>query len=189
MRLRISLLALCSLFLLSELAQAKPAQVLLIRHGEKPEGEEGRELSERGWERARALPKLFQRAEFSQHGAPVALVGMAPKKKKKGSIRALQTLKYVAEEMHLAVNSAYTDEDVSEMVSHVNETAAYDGKFVVICWNHDSMKEIAKAFGVKKAPKMPGESYDRAWLITPQEHGPSLLQDLPEKLLAGDSEQ
>jgi hypothetical protein len=113
---------------------------------------------------------------------------MAPKKKK-GSVRAIQTLKYVAEDLHLRVIDDFTDKDVEDMVQEVSEKEEYDGKFVVICWNHDSMHDIAKAFGVKHAPKYPKEAFDRAWLITfPGGERPELT-DLPQRLLRGDSAQ
>lgn len=168
----------------AELAQAMPAEVLLLRHGEKPE--DGNELNDRGWERAKALPNFFhKRAEIERLGAPVALYGMAPKKKK-GSVRAIQTLKYLADDFHLRVIDDFTDEEVDEMVKEVSEKKDYDGKFVVICWNHDSMHDIAKEFGVKHAPKYSKDAFDRAWLIRFDGEKAS-LEDLPQRLLPGDS--
>lgn len=174
-------------FTFAELAQAMPAEVLLLRHGEKPEN--GSELNERGWERAKALPNLFhKRGEIEKLGTPVALYGMAPKKTK-GSVRAIQTLKYVAEDFHLSVIDRFTDEDVDAMVNEVLDKKEYDGKFVVICWNHDSMKDIAKWFGVKHAPKYPKEAFDRAWLITFHGEDRPTMEDLPQHLLSGDSDK
>ncbi|MGZ3713563.1 MAG: hypothetical protein ACXVBE_17490, partial [Bdellovibrionota bacterium] len=134
-----------------------------------------------------ALPTLFhQRKELLKFGEPVALIGMSPKKKK-GSVRAIQTLKYVAEDLHLSIDTDFTDNDVEDMVKHVKETHSYDGKFVVICWNHDSMKDIAGEFGVHKPPKMDGDTFDRGFLITFADQDRPDLREVAEKLLPGDS--
>src|SRR5687768_12383424 len=107
MRFPSRLFLLSAFFLcVTSLAQAMPAQILLIRHAEKPES--GPELSSVGWERARALPTLFRRPEFKKSGSPVALIAMAPKDKD-GSVRSIQTLKYVADEFNLTINSDYKD--------------------------------------------------------------------------------
>ena len=66
-----------------------PAQILLMRHGEKPVV--GNELSPQGWRRAQALPTLFSRPELRRFGLPVGLYAMAPSHPG-GSIRAIETL-------------------------------------------------------------------------------------------------
>lgn len=116
----------------------------------------------------------------------MALIGMAPKDKK-GSIRSIQTLKYVADEFHLAINTDFTDAKAEEMVKFVKENAAFNGKFVVICWNHDSVKKIVKAFGLKKPPKMEGEQFDRSYLMSFPGSGAGTLEVLPQRLLPTDS--
>jgi hypothetical protein len=180
---RVSLLF-AILFFCGNAAHAMPAQILLLRHAEKPEA--GGELSSMGWERARLLPTMFHRDEFKKFGDPVALIAMAPKDKK-GSVRPIQTLKYVSDEFHLGINSDYTDEKVDEMVKFVTDNPAYQGKFIVICWNHGSVKKIVKGFGLKKPPKMTGEEFDRAYLMTFPAEGKGSLENLPERLLPTDS--
>src|SRR6266853_3476018 len=53
---------------------AQPAQIILIRHGEKPEDPEAVHLSKAGEKRARELvPFLTTDPEMTKHGLPVAL--------------------------------------------------------------------------------------------------------------------
>src|SRR6185437_6917939 len=135
-------------------AQAAPAQVLLIRHGEKPP--QGNDLSARGWQRAQALPELFQRPEFEQYGLPVALYAMAPKgglSNPQSSMRAVETLKYLSADLHLPINTQYERDDFAPMVHEIMGLPQYDGKLVVVCWEHKVMTDIAKAFGIANPPQ------------------------------------
>jgi len=164
-------------------AEARPAQVLLIRHGEKPSS--GDELSDRGWERARALPALFHRSEFKGFGFPVALFAQDPKGEN-GSVRAIQTLKYVSEDLKLSIIEDYTREDFHPMVKRILNSREYDGKLVVICWEHKVLNNIAEALGAKDVPNYPESQFDRAWLITFGQGSTPSFKDLPERLLPGD---
>jgi hypothetical protein len=165
--------------------------VLLIRHGEKPDS--GPDLSDQGWERAKALPELFNRPEFMQYGKPAALYAMSPSDRDpedtSGSNRAVQTLKYVSQDLGLPINSDYTKTEVPAMVKQIMDDPKLDGKFVVICWEHKVLTNIAEAFGVVPAPKYPGSAFDRAWLLTLKPGGGAPgFQNLPEKLLPGDDD-
>ncbi len=160
-----------------------PAQLLLIRHGEKPD--EGDELSPRGWQRAEALPKLFHRAPFDGFGKPVALYGASPAKAD-GSIRSIQTLKYVAQEFNLHIHDEFHRGDDGDLVKAIRENHNYDGKFVVICWEHKDLSKIARELGVSPEPKYPDDKFDRAWLVTMDGDHVSKFEDLPENLLPGD---
>lgn len=164
---------------------ATPAQVLLIRHGEKPD--EGSDLSDRGWQRARALPQLFDHPEFKAFGAPVALFAQKPKAD--GSqIRPSQTLQFVAASLNLPLELDYPRDDVSGVAREILQNPAYEGKFVVLCWEHKAMEDIAAALGVSPKPSYPGDRFDRAWLVTFGAGAPR-FDDLPERLLPGDSDQ
>jgi hypothetical protein len=166
--------------------------VLLLRHGEKPSS--GPDLSEQGWQRARALPQLFDRPEFTQNGKPAALFAMSPDDKntedQEASKRPLETLQYVSQSLGLPINDQYTKDDVPDLVNKIMNDETLNGKFVVICWEHKVLSDIAASFGVVPTPKYPGSAFDRAWLITLQPNGdtPS-FQNLPEKLLPGDSQE
>ena len=169
-------------------AGAMPAQVLLIRHGEKPDS--GSDLNDQGWARARALPNLFTRPEFSQFGKPAALYAMGPKEKDSAentSRRAVETLKYLSESMGLPIRSEFTKHKDAEMVQQILADRSLDGKLVVICWEHKVLTDIAQDFGLDPAPDYPEDKFDRAWLLTlAADGGAPEFRDLPEQLLPGD---
>ena len=172
-------------FLVIQAAQSMPAQIVLIRHGEKPET--GDELSTQGWARAQALPELFKRPEFNQFGNPAALYAMN-KKGKNGSIRAIQTLKYVSQVFNLALNTDYTKDQVADLVKDIKKNDEYDGKMIVICWEHKVLIDIAMEFGVKEPVSWPAEQFDRAWILDFSPTGQlQNFRDLPQKLLPFDS--
>ena len=164
---------------------ATPSAIFLIRHGEKPSS--GSELSDRGWERAKALPTLFSKHEFSKYGAPACLIGMN-KKKFDGSVRALQTLKYVSDFFHLRVTDSFNKDQDKEMLQFAMTAPECDGHLVVISWEHNGLEGIAAELGVNPEPKWPGDVYDRVWIIN-WKNDQTEMQDLPQRLLTGDSDQ
>ena len=178
-----------TLFLIANCAWAMPAQILLIRHAEKPtQGDEGSELSEQGWQRARLLPTLFQnRPELAKLGRPAALFAMAPQNEG-GSIRAIQTLKFVAETFNLPINSETKRDDFHQMILAIQKDSKLDGQFVVICWERKVLTDIAADLGVKNPPHLGSDQFDRAWLLSFSQTGAVLnLQDFSQGLLPGDS--
>lgn len=178
---------LLSLLFIANAVIAMPAQILLMRHGEKPN--QGSELSPQGWDRAKALPTLFQnRPEFQQFGAPAALYAMAPEKKG-GSVRAIQTLKFVSEKLNLSINSGFTRDQVIELVIDIKNNKNLDGKMIVICWEHTVLIDIAKELGVEQPLDWPSKQYDRIWTLTYSKDNKLIkFEDLPQKLLPTDSQ-
>ncbi len=171
--------------LLSGTATAMPAQILLLRHAEKPD--QGDELSAKGWARAKALPKLFyERPEFQAYGLPVALYGMGRESPSNGSVRSMQTLQFVSTDLHLPVISDFVKGDERELVSAIRSNRELDGHLVVICWEHKMLTEIASYLHVDPLPYYPSEKFDRAWLLTMNGERTPSFQDLPELLLPGD---
>ena len=85
-------------------ADGSPAQVVFLRHAEKPEV--GAELNERGRARAGALVELLTHdARALEHGPAVAIFAMRPHGKK-GSVRAIQTMEPTARALGLTTDTA-----------------------------------------------------------------------------------
>jgi hypothetical protein len=166
---------------------AMPAQILLIRHGEKPES--GSELSPEGWQRAADLPSMFEnRPEFLTFGLPVALYGMSPEKKN-GSVRAIQTLKYLSAKLKLPIQTKFLKDDIKKLIVEIRKTKAYDGKTILICWEHTVLVDMAVQLGAPVSLHWPAENFDRVWTLTYSANGSFVkFQDLPEKLLPTDSQ-
>jgi broad specificity phosphatase PhoE len=170
-------------------AHATPAQIVLLRHAEKPADEEHNELNTRGWKRAHALVDFFlKRKEFRRHGPPVAIYAMG-QHKKGSSVRAIQTVTPLAEELGLEINDEYTRDDYEELAEDILSKRKYDGKLVIICWQRDTLPEFAEELGLEEAPKWGSSVFDRAWSFEYDEDDElEKFRDLPQRLLSGDSD-
>jgi hypothetical protein len=182
-------LAFLGVCLVSGLAgiQAQPAQVVLLRHAEKPADDAEVHLSPRGRERAQALVSFFStNTVFLAHGAPVAIY--APRfEGPRHSRRSFETIAPYALHLGLAVRQPYEAEDYSALAREVLNTPAYRGRTVVICWVRDTLPELAQALGVKSGAKnWKSEVFDRIWTIRYHE-GKAALKRHPQRLLPGDS--
>lgn len=191
-----------------------PAQVLIVRHGEKigdPNKDEdgGRHLSIQGTARAAALPALFAPAdpqlscellrkaqEFRGNYRQIPLKGKAARfqapnyifatQESKHSDRPVETVTPTGTALNLPINDGFRDKDVDikKMISAILND--YPGKIILICWHHGKIPDVAKALGVPNPPKWDGKIFDRVWQITFPK-GKAKLNDLPQMLLYGDS--
>ncbi len=164
---------------------AAPAQIIFLRHAEKPDV--GAELNERGRERAAALVKLFtQDTRVLEHGPAAAIFAMRPHAKK-GSVRAIQTMEPTARALGISSDTRLTRDEFAPLVRAVMSSTAFDGKTVIVCWEHDAIPELMKAFGWKDGPtSWSGKSYDRLWVLDFEKEKPVRYRDLPQTLLPGD---
>ncbi len=178
------------------LAAAAPAQIILIRHGEKPA--QGNQLDEQGFARARALVNYFKtNPAVTAYGTPVAIYAMKPKGPN-GSVRPIQTVTPLAEALGLPVISDYLRDDASDLANAVLSNKAYDGKMVLVCWEHNAIPDIVAALaaaagtadGVQDAlpDNWDGNAFDRTWILDFSPDGKiTSFRDLPQRLLPGDS--
>ena len=166
-------------------ATAAPAQIIFLRHAEKPPV--GPELDDRGRERAAALAQLFLHdPRVLEHGPAVAIFAMRPAKTG-GSVRAIHTMEPTARALGLPLNAQFARDEISALVRAIAATRAYEGKTVIVCWEHEVIPEILKAFGWKKGPTHWSDKiFDRLWMLDFENGKPMRLRDLPQKLLPGD---
>src|SRR5262249_10551515 len=149
--------------------QAEPAQVILIRHGEKdPDDPKDNHLSLRGRERAAALaPYLLEEKELTRFGPPVAIFAQKAADPKKNSVRPIETVRPLAATLKLEVLTPVERDDFPRLVEDVLTNPRYAGKSVLICWEHKKLAEMAEALvkhrTVSGAPKKwawPDDRYD-----------------------------
>ena len=165
---------------------ARPAEIILLRHAEKPPDARNANLSARGEQRAKAIPSLLTNSfVLLSNGLPFSI--FAARTTPHGhSRRAEETIAPTARELHLPVRTPFAAADYARLAKELLTNKAYDGKTVVICWVHDYIPQLARALGVQHAPNWNGDMFDRVWIITYEgEH--ALLQNLPQHLLPGDS--
>jgi hypothetical protein len=166
---------------------AEPAEVILIRHAEKPD--EGNELSLAGRERAAALvPYFLENPVVLKFGRPVAIYAQS-QKHATSSVRSIQTVQPLADSLHLKINNTFERDDYKKMVAEIKHDQKYDGHTVLICWEHKVIPEIAKEFAADDAPqKWRGTAFDRTWILTATKSDHRYkFDDLPQKLMFGDS--
>lgn len=173
---------LLALLMCTVAGQAMPSKIILIRHGEEPLGDEGTELSDIGWARAHGLPQLFSNENITH------LIALKPHKKK-GSIRSIQTLQPLSQALGLTVITPYTRDEVSDLVQMLANGSEYDGQVVLVAWQHDTLADIAHQLGVEEAPAKWGKVFDRYWILESTNGRITSFQNLPQRLLANDSEE
>lgn len=169
-------------------AFGQPAEIIIIRHAEKPP--EGNHLSLQGRERAAALvPYFLETPELLEFKTPVAIYAQAAKKEA-SSVRSIETVKPLADALKVPINDHYLRDDYQKMLADVMARKEYEGHTVLICWEHKVILDIAKELGIENVPaKWPVTTYDRTWLITFKPGQKPQLKDLPQKLMYGDSEK
>ena len=167
----------------------QPTQIILLRHAEKPDDPTAAHLSARGEERARALALLLGKNSSLTSNAPIAALYATSVTKHDHSHRPGETLAPLARELGLPVQTPYPNELYSLLARDIRDNRAYWGKTVVICWTHHDIADLAGALGAKpQPPKWKEKTFDRLWLIKPGV-GTVELQDLPQRLLKGDSKR
>jgi hypothetical protein len=167
------------------LAFGGPAQVIIIRHAEKPPT--GDDLNAKGRMRAAALTPYFLEApEVLEFKTPVAIYAQKSTEDHK-SRRPVDTVKGLAKALNQELIQ-YPRSEAMTMVKDIMAKSEYEGKMVLVCWSHTGIPDMAKAFGVKEVPEWPGSVYDRDWVIT-FDKGAVSFKNVPQKLMFGDSDK
>jgi hypothetical protein len=163
---------------------AAPAQVLIIRHAEKPDT--GDDLSPAGYARANALAWYFEKTPaVLQHGTPVAIYAMGYEAST--SRRAVETVAPLAKALGLPIRSQFLRDQFQKLVSEILSAPGYEGRTVLICWEHNVIPEIAQAFGAKTAPTTwPGDDFWDVWRLDFTGNDVSHFDAFSEALMPGD---
>ena len=145
-----------------------PAQVVILRHGEKPQDPRNPDLSPVGEERAdmlaTAIPRLFPHPDFLFAAAP-----------SKSSDRPVETLTPLARALTMPLHADIADNGYEVLAADLFEKPDYAGKLIIICWHHGYIPDLALALKVpqaeiKHAPGMDGmhwesDVFDLFWSI------------------------
>jgi hypothetical protein len=166
---------------------ARPAEVVLLRHAEKPDDPAALHLSERGRQRAAALPDWFAtNSVVTLESGEVLLIATQITHHDRGQ-RPYETLAPLAQKLQLTIQTSFPASDHKALARWVMTSPECDGKTIVICWVHESLPDLATDFGVKSVPTpWKAHVFDRAWVIRWPKQKAKLL-DLPQRILPGDS--
>ncbi len=150
---------------------AQPARILLIRHGEKPEGRADPRLAAAGRERAQRWVGYFTASPLR---TPTVLFAPQPTKGRR-SVRPIETLEPLAKAMHQKVKTPFASEDYAKLAHQLLTDPELNGKIVAVCWVHHSLPQFAAALGVEPAPARWKESdYDGVYEVTFEDGKPRL---------------
>ena len=168
--------------LLSANLAAQPQQILIIRHAEKPDDTKDSHLTARGYARAAALVQYFS-GSFSTADFLYAT------QKSSGSNRPVETLTPLATALHMTINSSIADADYATLAQQILTDPQYAGKMLIVCWHHGTIPALARALGVDKPPTSWLDAvFDRVWRIQYSD-GQVIFDNLPQRLLFGDSQE
>jgi len=147
--------------------EPRPAQIILIRHAEKPADPEDPHLSRAGVRRAeRLLSFITTNPAMTRFGLPVAVFATRATRHDNGQ-RTQETVAPLARALNLPVQTPYLGRDYARLARLILANPAYTGKTVLICWNHDEIPQLVAALGVTpEPPKWKGSVFDRVYVIT-----------------------
>jgi hypothetical protein len=166
---------------------AQPAQVLIIRHAEKPREKSAVNLSLKGQERAMALVPFFtQTPELVYQGLPAALFAT---KIIPGDLShfSLETLEPLSQRLRVLTDAHFAKWEYGPLAHEILTNLRYQKKTVLICWDYEYIPRLAAALGVRpEPPRWPEEVFDRVLIITYRGDQVSLV-NMPQRLMFGDS--
>ena len=171
-------------------ALAKPARVLIIRHGEKPLDDKNYDLSAQGYARAQALVDLFSiHPEYAQPALPVAYYATGYIEGK-SSARPVETITPLAQRYQKTVLQNIFKDHEDELAREILNNPDYDNQVVMIAWVHQNIPALVKAFGAGGPDQWDGEEvYDRVWILDFMTDGTITFADRPQNVLPTDSAQ
>lgn len=147
---------------------AKNANVLIIRHGEKPAT--GTDLTVAGQERTQAYTVYFQ--NYSANGTPLKLNYLFAAADSNDSHRPRLTIEPLSKAIGVSIDASHKDKDYKQVADDIKGHSKYDNSNVLICWHHEEILDLASKLGVDPTklpstanwpPSWPGSVY--GWLL------------------------
>lgn len=161
-----------------------PSRVVLFRHGEKSyiNPEDG--LTQKGQIRANLLSDLLIERYPLMKAIYAAGVGPGDESNRKIQTVAPLVAKMIFLNPEIAVNTKYLKYEYKQVVDEILSTSSYMNRTVLICWTHNTLPALAKAFQIPRIPPIwPEHRYDVLWEIDLYQ---KKLTQIPQLLLPGD---
>jgi broad specificity phosphatase PhoE len=192
-----------------------PAQIYVIRHGEKPANpptgkhaqspnspfgvdvdgnQNAHSLLPRGWQRSGALAALFDPAVGALQAGlrtPTALYSPSyTDPDKTQNHRTYQTIQALSERLDVFIQSPVPEGQEPALAAAV---LASGGEVVLICWEHQHIPALAQAIPALDATTIPsawpGDRFDVIWTFTlDPATGRYVFGQVPQQLLLGDTD-
>ncbi len=165
-------------------ASAIPSKVVIIRHANRliPNGQC---LSLSGLERAESLAIYFSHSpEYSSN--PISHIFAAYSGEPRPYLRCRQTAEPIATRLQIPLNINYNNEIGNKLVHDILTQEKYDKAIILICWNHLSIPELLKEFGVDNPGLWAKDVFDQMYIITFDKDGKPSVETHLQKLMFGD---
>jgi hypothetical protein len=145
----------------------RPAQIILIRHADKPADPNDVHLSKAGVKRAEQLVSFITTdPAMTRFGLPVAVFATRTTKDSHGQ-RTQETVAPLARALKLPVRAPFLGKDYAALAHLILADPAYAGKTVLICWNHEQIPQLAAALGITpEPPKWKGSEFGLVYVIS-----------------------
>jgi hypothetical protein len=145
---------------------AMPAQIIVIRHAEKPKDHDEQHLSDAGRERSERLVDFVNNnKELTKYGLPIALLASRQTKDGAGQ-RPAETLEPLAKQLKISIQSPYQSAHAEALAHMILTSKDYEGKTIMVCWTHEHIPQLIEALGVNPPPKkLPDYIYDRVYIV------------------------
>jgi len=145
----------------------RPAQIILIRHADKPADPKDPHLSPAGVQRSeRLVPFIMTDPAMTRFGLPVAVFATRTTTQDTG-LRTQETVAPLARALKLPVQTPFLGQEYAALAKLILAEPAYAGKTILICWNHSEIPRLAAALGVTQdLPKWKGSVYDQVYTIS-----------------------
>jgi hypothetical protein len=106
-------------------------------------------------------------------------------------MRPIETVNPLANALGVTINSDFTRLQFSEVVNAVKTNPAYDGKMVLLSWEHKAIPGLAQEFCAEGATvgacdavpgKWSGSVFDQAWILNFTGGQVTSFQIIPENI-------
>ncbi len=147
------------------------SKIMVIRHGEKPDGKasgvdiDGKKddssLIPRGWQRAGALATLFDPSDekFIAGLAKPQYLYASDKSEETEGDRPRETITPLSEKLDIGIDTSFKKDEGKEMAAKAMKKEG----IVLICWEHENIHHVANAImgnDTSVPQKWPGDRFD-----------------------------
>ena len=164
--------------------QAKPRQVLLMRHGHKDITEPSYNLSPLGFQRALALASMLPAC----FGMPthIEVYFLDADSGKNGRSYQTAVPLAVASRINIRINRSSMADSKQVGETFLN-SAAYENSGLVVFWEHRHLPQLAQGLGWPSMPPIADDDYDLIYQLTypSQSAAPTVRQWRQSEILAG----
>jgi hypothetical protein len=141
----------------------KNTNVLMIRHGEKPDS--GKGLAVAGQERAQAYIIYFQTYSLqpSSNSSPIKLSYLFAAANSSSSDRPKLTIEPLSPAIKVPIDDKHKDTDYKKVADDILQNSKYDKSNILICWHHEQILDLAAALGVDATKSPKGANWPSQW--------------------------